>query len=76
MGSTKWNNKKGVQCSECDLWMDSNSDKSVPGHKPKGDLLAANNCKGSGGKPKRTKGFEGKKSPYNKERRDRYRKGN
>jgi hypothetical protein len=75
MGSTSWNNKKGVQCSACGLWMDSSSDKSTPSHKPKGDFLAAKDCKGSGKKPKRTKGFEGKKSPYNDERSDRYRKG-
>lgn len=72
MGSTKWNNKKGVQCKECSLWMNSDSDKTTPDHQPKGDFLSANKCKGSGHKPKRTKGFGGKVSPYNEERPDRY----
>jgi hypothetical protein len=71
VGSTKWNNKKGVQCSECDLWMDSNSDSTTPSHKPKNDILSSRDCKGSGKAPKRVKGFEGKRVPYAKERRNR-----
>jgi len=71
MGSTAWNNKKGVQCKECDLWMNSDTDKKTPDHKPKGDVLAYRNCSGSGKAPKRVKGFEGKRVPYAKERRDR-----
>jgi hypothetical protein len=74
MGSSKWNDKKAVQCSVCDLWVDSNLYDRVPGHKPKNDILSVSDCKGSRKSPKRSKGFEGQKSPYNKERPDRYKK--
>lgn len=71
MGSTQWNNKKGVQCPACDLWMDANSPKKVPGHKPKNDILASNNCRGSGQKPKRVKGFQPQNVYPYKERKNR-----
>lgn len=74
MGSTKWNKEKAVQCSVCNMWVSSNSDKKTPSHKPKGDVLSIKDCVGTGKSPSRTKGFEGKVSPYNAERPDRYKK--
>lgn len=71
MGSTKWNNKRGVQCPECDAWMDADSPEKTPGHKPKGDVLSIKDCSGSGRKPRRVKGFEPKSVYPYKERKGR-----
>jgi hypothetical protein len=63
MGSRKWTGKKGVQCAECDLWLDSNTDNKTPPHKPKGDILSSRDCPGTKKRPKNSKGFDGKKYP-------------
>lgn len=59
MGSKSWHGRKGVQCPVCDMWLDSNNKTKVPSHKPKGDILAARDCSGTGQTPKQIKGFPG-----------------
>lgn len=66
MGSKEWNNKKSVRCSVCSMWLDSENRGKTPSHKPKGDILSSQDCKGSGRPPSASKGFDFRPYPYKK----------